>query len=153
MEISVNGATVESDSAAAAIGAAIQTFCKIGDGEIVQPYLEEVRTWSLFYLNTWRGEQRIAAGLTVADFQELCYTGKALECQRWINAQETIFALAGEAAARGITNLEMADLVLGQWAAWQAASDPIEAAYISARQQVLVSESIEAIADILAQLG
>lgn len=153
MKISANGTTVESDSAAAAIGAAIQTFCKIGDGEIIQPDLDEVRTWSLSYLNTWRGGQRIAAGLTVADFQELCYTGKALECQRWINAQETTFCLSGEASARGISNLEMAALVLGQWAAWQSASDQVEAAYISARQQVLVAGSIEAIADILAQLG
>lgn len=112
----------------------------------------EFRSWALAYLNTWRGQRRATLGLTSADFQELVYTGKALECQRWLADTESNFGLAQEAAARGISDEAMAALVLGQWAAWQSASDGIEAAYITARAAVEAAEDEATIASVLASL-
>lgn len=130
------------------------------DGSVVHPLhftesdiltVEQARVYGSQYLNTWRGRQRAALGLTSAEFQELAYTGKALECQRWQAAPESAFGLAKEAAARGLTNEAMATLALTQWAAWQAGSDTIEADYITARAAVLAAGTVEEIAEILAQ--
>lgn len=110
------------------------------------------QTWALSYLNAWRGQRRATLGLTSAEFQELVYTGKVLECQRWQINPESTFGLSGEAAARGISNAQMAALVIGQWQAWQAASDQIEAAYITARAAVLAAADEAAIAEVLAGL-
>lgn len=101
-----------------------------------RPNLETLKSQALAKLNTWRGQRRASLGLTSAVFQELVYTGKVLECQRWLSDPESAFGLAAETAARGLSNEQMATLVLGQWAAWQAASDAIEAAYIVARTAV-----------------
>lgn len=115
--------------------------------------LVSLRTWALNYLNTWRGARRAALGLTPAAFQELVYTGKVLECQRWMAAKESNFGLAGEAAARGLTNEQMAGLVLAQWAAWAGGSDSIEAAYITARAAVSLAESVDDVGAVLAGLS
>lgn len=82
----------------------------------------------------------------------LAYTGKILAVQRWLLAQDTEFELAREAVARGLTNEEMAALVLEQWGAWQAASDPIEAAWVKANLAMKAATSLEEIAGILADL-
>lgn len=115
--------------------------------------LDKLKAWALDYLNTWRGARRAALGLTPAAFQELVYTGKVLESQRWLAAPESSFGLAAEAAARGLTNEQMASLVIGKWAAWSAGSDGIEAEYITARAAVSLAESVEEIAAVLAGLS
>lgn len=109
----------------------------------------DFKTWALDYLNTWRGEQRVKFGLTSTAFQELAYTGKALTAERWLLNQEMPFGLALEAAARGITNEAMAQLVLVQWQAWQAASDQVEAAYWTKKAAILAALNVEEIAEIL----
>lgn len=114
--------------------------------------LAGVRAWALGYLNTWRGERRAALGLTKAAFQELVYTGKVLECQRWLAAPESSFGLAQEAATLGLTNEQMAGLVMARWSAWSAGSDAIEAAYITARAAVGLAESVEDVGAVLAGL-
>lgn len=113
---------------------------------------EQARAHGLQYLNTWRGARRAALGLTSAEFQVLVYTGKVLESQRWLAAPESSFGLAAEAAARGISNEAMAALVLGQWSSWQAASDGIEAAYITVRAAVEGAADEAAMAAVLASL-
>lgn len=115
--------------------------------------LTGLRAWALGYLNIWRGQRRAALGLTQAAFQELVYAGKVLECQRWLAAPESSFGLAQEAAALGLTNEQMAALVLDRWAAWSAGSDGIEAEYITARAAVSLAESVEEIAAALAGLS
>lgn len=114
--------------------------------------LDRAKAAAFSTLNTWRGTRRVALGLTEANFQELVYTGKVLESQRWLSAPESPFGLASEAAARGITNEAMAALVLAQWSAWQSASDAIEAAYIIARLWIEAAEDEEEIARVLAGL-
>lgn len=115
--------------------------------------LEAAKAEALSYLNAWRGARRAALGLTAATFQELVYTGKALECQRWLADKESNFGLAGEAAARGLTNEQMAGLVSGQWSAWQAGSDAIEAEYITARLALLAAADEAGIVAALAGLN
>jgi hypothetical protein len=149
MKITVNGATIEDNNKNVAINAAIATFSKATSNEILPPDLEEVRGWALEYLNQWRGEQRLAIGLTSAEFQQLCYTGKALEARRWLAEPETYFGLAKEAAARGITNEAMAGIVSAQWAAWQAGSDTIEAVYVTAKAATEAAVSVKEIAAAL----
>lgn len=112
----------------------------------------DFRSWALAYLNTWRGARRSALGLTSAEFQELVYTGKVLECQRWLSDPESNFGLALEAAARGLSNQDMALLALGQWSAWASGSDAIEAGYITARAAIEAAGSVDEIAVILAGL-
>ena len=159
MKITVNGLTIESDDPANVVAGVIASFGLDSDFEVI-------RAWALDHLNTWRGQQRAALGLTLAAFQELVYTGKVLECQRWLselanpkgrcgewaNGEQPAFGLAQEAAARGLTNEQMAGLVLGQWAAWSASSDAIEAEYITVRAAVGLAESAEEIAAALAGL-
>jgi hypothetical protein len=101
-------------------------------------------------LNAWRGQQRQALRLTKAEFQELVYTGKAIECQRWLAAPETPFGLAAEATARDLSNEEMAAMVLAQHAAWLTASDAIEAAYWTVKVDVEAAQTGEEIEAILA---
>lgn len=112
----------------------------------------DFRAWALAELNRWRGARRAALGLTSANFQELVYTGKVLESQRWLAAPGSVFGLAGEAATHGITNEAMAALVLAQWSAWQAGSDAIEAGYIAARAAVAAAGDEAAMAAVLAGL-
>lgn len=114
--------------------------------------VEQALAYGLQYLNTWRGARRSALGLTSANFQELVYTGKVLESQRWLAAPGSAFGLAAEAVAHGISNEAMAALVLGQWSAWQSASDAIEAAYITARLWIEAAEDESEIARVLAGL-
>lgn len=114
--------------------------------------VDGARMWALEQLNIWRGEQREAIGLTDSKFQELAYTGKALECQRWMADQVSAFGLHGEAAARGLSDAEMAALVLAQWAAWQAASDGIEAAYVSTVASISGAADVALIAALLDNL-
>lgn len=116
---------------------------------VVGSSLSEIKAATLLWLNTWRGERRVALGLTSVTFQELVYTGKVLECQRWLTDQGSAFGLAGEAAARGLSNEAMAVLVLDQWAVWQAGSDAIEAEYITARAAVMAAGTIEEVAAVL----
>jgi len=148
VKIEVNGQLIESEDARLAINAAIQTFLRLdSDYNIIPPNFEDVQAWAFDYLNQWRGEKRAEIGLTSAAFQELCYTGKALEATRWLDDQQSPFGLAGEAQARGLSNLAMAQLVLGQWVAWQGASDQIEAVYFNAKTSIEAATSIE---DIIA---
>jgi hypothetical protein len=132
-------------------GTPAQIYVKIIERENLQD-LQSQKTAALNLLNQWRGEQRTAIGLTDTTFQELCYTGKALECQRWLSDTSSTFGLAGEATARGISNEAMAALVLGQWAAWQGASDQIEAAYVTAQAAIEAAQTVEEIETVLTGL-
>lgn len=117
------------------------------------PTLTQAKAAAAEQLNIWRGNQRVALGLTRAEFQELVYTGKALEAQRWIIAQDTPFRMSNEAARRGVSNLEMAQWVLAQWDALQNGSDQIETAYIDLQQQVEAATTVEQIDAILQALN
>lgn len=118
---------------------------------VIEPTLEQVQAEALNILNQWRGRKRVEVGLTSTEFQELVYTGKAIEATRWLSDQTSPFGMAGEAAARGITNLEMAQLVAGQHAAWMAASDQIEAAYTTAKAAE-AAQSIDEVVMVLVDL-
>ncbi len=114
--------------------------------------LDRIKAAALNRLNEWRGNQRSGLGLTSDKFQELVYTGKVLECQRWQRDPGSSFGLAGEAAARGISNEAMMQLVIGQWNAWQVASDQIEAIYVTARVEVIAAKTVEQISAVLETL-
>jgi len=115
--------------------------------------LEKIRAWALLYLNTWRGNQRVAAGLTVAVLQELVYIGKFLEAQRWLADQESTFGMANEAIAWGLPDVSFAGMVVTQRNNWMAASDLVEATYRSYKKAVEAASTVKEIAALLAELG
>lgn len=114
--------------------------------------LEGVRAWGLSYLNEWRGQKRVEMGLTQAAFQELVYSGKMMQAQRWLDNQALPFPFSYEATARGISNQATAELIADQGAAWLAASDVVEGAYILARTGIMAAANEAAIVAVLAGL-
>ena len=135
-----------------------------------QPTIEELEEWAatqeyknislsnkkkvaLISLNIWRGNQRVAAGLTVAVLQELVYIGKFLEAQRWLADQESQFGMANEAIAWGLPDVSFAGMVVTQRNNWMAASDQVEATYRSYKNAVEAASTVEVIAALLVQLG
>lgn len=134
------------------LGVVSEIFISILAQYEVQPDITIIRGISLDLLNHWRGDQRAAIGLTEARWQDLAYTGKALESQRWQSAPETPFGYAREAAARGISHTQMATLILDQWAAMQEASDKIEAAYVTAKSGIEGAGSVAEIEVVLSGL-
>ena len=140
----------------------ISTSGKIYDGPadvIMQmafgdnPDLSTIRTFALSHLNTWRGDQRVAAGLTVATLQELVYIGKFLEAQRWLADQESQFGMKNEAIAWGLPDVSFAGMVIAQRDTWMAASDLVEATYRSYKKAVEAASTVKEIAALLAELG
>lgn len=114
---------------------------------------------ALDHLNTWRGQRRAALGLTSAAFQELVYSGKFLMVILWLYDQATgaffsaiasyvaglglplpqnfgQFPCHAEAEARGLSDVQMALLVLAQGFGWLGGSDAIEATYITSRTAI-----------------
>lgn len=167
MKIQGDGCIIESDDAAQAIRAALDSF------EFAS--VEDTRDWALNTINAWRGQRRAALGLTSTEFQELVYTGKFLMCILWLYDQATglffsaitnyvtglglslppgfgQFPCHNEAVSRGISDVQMALLILAQGFGWLAPSDQIEAAYITARAAVLAAADEAAIAAVLAGL-
>lgn len=100
-------------------------------------------------LNTLRGQQRSALGLTRAEFQEMTYSGKMMMAifyrlfpgmlddlindiqPGWMAENHNLFRR--EATARGITHPQMVSLIIKQGLDWLAASDAIEANYVTER--------------------
>jgi len=146
------GHSDKNDAVYAVLAAEIQGLGSLTGDEFIPPDLNTIRVWALSVLNQLRGDQREAIGLTEARWQDLAYTGKALEAQRWQSAPETQFGYAREAAARGISDAQMAALILGQWAAMQEASDAIEAAYVVAKAAIETAQTVEEIEMVLAEL-
>jgi hypothetical protein len=114
--------------------------------------IEPVRSWALTAINIWRGDQRRALGLSDAWGQALVYSGKFDQAQRWIDDETRPFYFEAEARARGLSNQQMASLIIAHGEAWLLASDRIEAAYITTKVAIDVAEHVKTIADILIEL-
>ena len=114
--------------------------------------VEAARVYGLSYLDTWRGERRAALGLTQAAFQELVYSGKMMQAQRWLDNTELPFPFSYEATARGISNQAMAELIVQQGEAWLSGSDMIEGAYILAKTAIAAADDEAAIVAVLVGL-
>ena len=134
------------------------------DGAIVHPLhfhppdftgadLVAAQAWAVdTVLQGWRGGQRALMGLSSAQWQDLAYAGKAAHCREWIADQSQPFGLAREAAVRGLSNLQMAQLIIGQNNAWLDANDQIDAAYTAARAAIEAAEDVAAIEAVLVGL-
>jgi hypothetical protein len=114
--------------------------------------VDAVRFWAIDALQDWRGEQRLKVGISVAIGQEMAYIDKASHCREWLKDQSQPFELSLEAAARGLSHLQMAQLVVGQNNAWRAANDQIDAAYTAARNGIEAASNVAQIEAILAGL-
>lgn len=112
-------------------------------------HLAKSKSEAVNTLNAWRSARRRALGLSMADFQELVYSGKMMQAQRWLDDPTQRFYFTQEAAARGISHFEMAQIILGQGEAWLLASDVIEAGYINIKALIEASQDEEQIAGIL----
>lgn len=112
-----------------------------------------VQAAAIDFVQSWRGDQRAKMGLSSAQWQDLAYAGKAAHCRSWIADQSQPFGMAREAAARGLTNVEMAQLIIGQNDLWLDANDKIDAAYTTARNAIEAAQSVAEIEAILAGLG
>lgn len=123
-------------------------------GELVVPDVDTVKAEALAGLEQWRGYERQKAGLSQAWGAELVYSGKFTQAQLWQHGLISEFYFTLEAAARGLTNAQMADLIIGQGHAWLAASDQIEAGYVAAKAAVETAASVEEmLAGLAALLG
>lgn len=122
------------------------------DGRMIEIDFATVQAASIDFLQSWRGDQRAAMGLSAAQWQDLAYAGKAAHCRAWLLDQSQPFGLQREAEVRGLTNLQMAQLIVGQNDAWLDANDRIDAAYTAARAAIEAAETIEAIEVALAGL-
>lgn len=117
------------------------------------PTLSQAQDKALTFLDIWRGRERIErAGFEPADWQELVYTLKIVETQRWIGNQSSAYGLALEAHARGLTNLQMAQLVINRYNAWLSASDQIESEFLQTKTAIEAALSIEDIVTALVNL-
>lgn len=112
-----------------------------------------VRAEGLARLNEWRGNKRKTLGLTDAWGQELVYSGKMMMALRWLEDQESTFYFHQEAGARGLTDLQMAELIIDQGKAWLMGSDAIEAEYILAKLAIEAGENQAEIGDVLEGLS
>lgn len=131
------------DNVAHVVAAWTQQFNDIGpDGELMPPTVADVRQPAIDALQQWRGDQRAAMGLSAAQWQDLAYAGKAAHCRAWMADQSQSFGLAREAQVRGLSNLQMAQLIVAQNDAWLDANDQIDAAYTSARAAVEAAASV-----------
>jgi hypothetical protein len=124
--------------------------------QIVEAYeageLDRAKAAALAQINNQRGQARVRLGLTKAEFQELVYSGKMMQAQRWrdLNDPDAPFPFVLEAQARKITNEQMADLIIAQGNLWLAGSDAIEATYIIAKTAVdeaSTTQEVQAVLD------
>lgn len=116
--------------------------------------LEACKTWAIdAVLQGWRGDQRALMGLSSAQWQDLAYIGKALHCREWLADQSQVFEFASEAQVRGLSNVEMAELVISQHIAWLRGNNQIDTVYTAARAAIEAAQTIEAIEAALAGLG
>lgn len=122
------------------------------DGTATEQPFEVVQAASIDFLQGWRGDQRAKMGLSAAQWQDLAYAGKAAHCRAWITDQSQPFGMEREAAVRGLTNLQMAQLIIGQNDLWLDANDKIDAAYTAARNAIEAAQSVAEIEVILANL-
>jgi len=134
---------VHGDDGAGVVAQAVALFGQYDiDFNYTPPALEPVRPWAIDALQQWRGDQRAAMGLSSAQWQDLAYAGKAAHCREWIADQSQPFGMEREAAVRGLSNLQMAQLIIGQNDAWLDANDQIDAAYTAARDAIEAAESV-----------
>ena len=116
--------------------------------------MQQIQAIAIDVLQQWRGEQRLKVGISVAIGQEMAYIDKASHCREWLKDQSQPFGLALEATARGLSHLQMAQLVVGKNNAWRATNDQIDAAYTATRAVIEAATSIEAIeAALVALMG
>lgn len=109
--------------------------------------------WAIDALQQWRGDQRAKMGLSSAQWQDLAYAGKAAHCRAWLADQSQPFGMMREAQVRGLTNVQMAQLIVGQNDAWLDANDQIDAAYTAARAAIEAVQTVGEIENILAGLN
>ena len=158
MKVTFEGVTVTGDlpeaelKAMAIHQAIIDRFTTLDGEQVSQPDLSSVQAWAIDALQQWRGDQRAAMGLSAAQWQDLAYAGKAAHCREWLKDQSMPFGLAREAVVRGLSNLQMAQLIIGQNDTWLDANDQIDAAYTAARAAIEAAASIEAIEAALVAL-
>jgi hypothetical protein len=134
---------VSGDNATAVVQAWMRQFYIFDDNDKwITPDVSQVRPWAIDALQQWRGEQRLKCGISVAIGQEMAYIDKASHCRDWLKDQSMPFGLALEAAARGLSNLQMAQLVVGQNNAWRAANDQIDAPYAAARAAIEAAATV-----------
>ncbi len=153
MKIISNGSTFDGE-ASWVVGAAIDTFATYdNNGELITPPdLETVRPWAIDTVQIWRGNQRALMGLSSAQWQDLAYAGKAAHCRAWLADQSQPFGMAREAAVRGLTNVQMAELIVSQNDLWLDANDQIDAAYTAARAAIEAAQMVAEIEAVLAGL-
>lgn len=114
--------------------------------------IDDHRREAIAYLQQWRGTKRAEAGLSEARFQELVYARKAERSRAWLVSGGS-FPFAAEAAARGMTNTELAQLIVGEDEALLGYNDQIEAVYVAAREAIEAAKNVEQIKAALAGLG
>ena len=111
-----------------------------------------MRDFAIDVLQQWRGDQRAKMGLSAAQWQDLTYAGKAAHCRAWLLDTSQPFGMEREAAVRGLSNLQMAQLIVSQNDAWLAANDQIDAAYTAARGAIEAAATVAEIEAVLAGL-
>jgi len=131
----------------------IEQFYTLGDDDqLIQPDIEIIRTAAIDAVQQWRGDQRAKMGLSSAQWQDLAYAGKAAHCRAWISDQSQPFGMQREAQVRGLSNLQMAQLIIGQNDLWLDANDQIDSAYTAARGAIEAAGGVAEIEAVLAGL-
>lgn len=120
--------------------------------ELIPPDVASVRAAAVEVLQQFRGDKRALMGLSSAQWQDLAYAGKAAHCREWLVDQSQPFGMVREAAVRGLTNLQMAQLIISQNDAWLDANDRIDAAYTAARAAIEAAASVGEIEAVLVGL-
>ena len=118
----------------------------------IPPDVDTVRPWAIDTVQIWRGNQRALMGLSSAQWQDLAYAGKAAHCRAWLADQSQPFGMTREAAVRGLTNVQMAELIVSQNDLWLDANDQIDAAYTAARAAIEAAQTVAEIEAVLAGL-